>query len=50
MKTIKVNWTDAEFQNHSFEMNVPNNESKSDIDHLVMDEIFDKAITQYEWN
>lgn len=45
-----VFWQDAEFVEHSFEMEVSKNESKLNIDHLVMDEIFDRAVDCYSWN
>lgn len=50
MKTIEVKWIDAELRTHYFQMEVPENESKLNIDHLVMDQIFDEAIDHYSWS
>lgn len=49
MKKIRVSWIDAKFRDHFFEMEVPEKQSNLNIDHLVMDEIFDQAIDHYDW-
>lgn len=49
MKTIKVYWTDAEMVNHEFYMEVPANETKPNVDHLVMNTVFDEAVSDYSW-
>ncbi len=47
MKTITVNWTDAELNDHQFVMDVDEHQN---IDSLVKEKVFDEAVANYEWN
>ena len=49
MRTIKVYWTDAEMIDHEFYMEVPANETKPNIDHSVMNTVFNEAVSDYSW-
>lgn len=49
MREIKVYWTDAEMVDHEFYMEVPVNETKPNVDHLVKDTVFDEAVSDYFW-
>ena len=50
MKIIKVKYTDANLNDYEFKMMVPKNETKLNIDHIVMNEIFDHVVADYSWN
>lgn len=50
-RTITVEWEDGDMNDHCFEMQVPANETRDNIDHLIMNAVsYNKYLRKYYWN
>lgn len=49
MKIIVVKWSDGDYGDHAFPMEVPKDESEKEIEKIVKEKVWDQAVTECSW-
>lgn len=49
-RTITVEWEDGDMNDHSFEMDVPENADEDTVNRLVEDRVWDEAVYYCGWH